>query len=170
MAEETGIEPRSIPYIFMITDEITSANINKSKYLFIIDDGSIGVDDDVDSVVVLAAFWILNPKINDEIPIKKKTIVRTFCVRPGMIVIGVPWLDTCCCCCCALTVLLVMHTNDRDNKITVHVNKNNNNMIKRLGNNLGMVMVMSINNNPPLPNHCHFCFLMARGMVGSQIY
>ncbi|MGB6670939.1 MAG: hypothetical protein WBE34_00750 [Candidatus Nitrosopolaris sp.] len=158
MAEETGIEPRSIPYIFMITDEITSANINKSKYLFIIDDGSIGVDDDVDSVVVLAAFWILNPKINDEIPIKKKTIVRTFCVRPGMIVIGVPWLDTCCCCCCALTVLLVMHTNDRDNKITVHVNKNNNNMIKRLGNNLGMVMVMSINNNPPLPNHCHFCF------------
>ena len=158
MAEETCIEPRSIPYIFMITDEITSANINKSKYLFIIDDGSIGVDDDVDSVVVLAAFWILNPKINDEIPIKKETIVRTFCVRPGMIVIGVPWLDTCCCCCCALTVLLVMHTNDRDNKITVHVNKNNNNMIKRLGNNLGMVMVMSINNNPPLPNHCHFCF------------
>lgn len=152
----------------MITDGITSANINKSKYLFIIDDGSIGVDDDVDSVVVLAAFWILNPKINDDVPIKKETIVRTFCVRPGMIVIGVPWLDTCCCCCCALTVLLVRHTNDRDNKITVYVNKNNNNMIKRLGNKLGMVM--SINNNPPLPNHCHFCFLMVGGMVGSQIY
>ncbi|MGB7957123.1 MAG: hypothetical protein WCF23_24375 [Candidatus Nitrosopolaris sp.] len=138
--------------------------------MFIIDDGSIGVDDDVDSVVVLAAFWILNPKINDDVPIKKETIVRTFCVRPGMIVIGVPWLDTCCCCCCALTVLLVRHTNDRDNKITVYVNKNNNNMIKRLGNKLGMVMVMSINNNPPLPNHCHFCFLMVGGMVGSQIY
>ena len=158
------LSTRSIPYIFMITDGITSANINKSKYLLIIDDGSIGVDDDVDSVVVLAAFWILNPKINDDVPIKKETIVRTFCVRPGMIVIGVPWLDICCCCCCcALTVLLVMHTNDRDNKITVHVNKNNNNMIKRLGNKLGMVMVMSINNNPPLPNHCHFCFFNGWG-------
>jgi hypothetical protein len=88
---------RSIPYIFMITDGITSANINNSKYLFIIDDGSIGVDDDVvDSVVVLAAFCILNPKINDDVPIKKETIVRTFCVRPGMIAIGVPWLVCCC--------------------------------------------------------------------------
>lgn len=78
-----------------------------------------------------------------------------------MIVIGVPWLVTCCCCCCALTVLLARHINDRDNKITVHVNKNDNNMIKRLGNNLGMVvMVTNINNNPPLPNYCHFCYLM----------
>lgn len=83
----------------MITDGIASANINNSKYLFIIDDGRVGV-------VALAAFWILNPKINDDVPIKKETIVRTFCVRPGMIVIGVPWLVTCCCCCCALTVLL----------------------------------------------------------------
>ena len=80
----------------MIMDGITSANINNSKYLFIIDDGSVGVVDDDDSVVVLVAFWILNPKINDDVPIKKETIVRTFCVRPGMIAIGVPWLVCCC--------------------------------------------------------------------------
>jgi hypothetical protein len=72
----------------MITDGITSANINNSKYLFIIDDNSVDEDDDVDSVGILATFCILNPKINDEVPIKKETIVRTFCVRPGMIVIG----------------------------------------------------------------------------------
>ena len=59
------------------------------------DDGSVGVGDDVDSVVALAAFWILNPKINDDVPIKKETIVRTFCVRPGIRVIGV--LVYCCC-------------------------------------------------------------------------
>jgi hypothetical protein len=76
----------------MITDGITSANINNSKYLFMIDVGSVGGcdDDDLDSVVVLAAFWILNPKINDDVPIKKETIVRTFCVRPGIIAIGEP--------------------------------------------------------------------------------
>src|SRR5437899_6615137 len=95
----------------MITDGITSANINKSKYLIIIDDGSAGVeDDDVDSVVVLAAFWILNPKINDDVPIRKETIVRTFCVRPGMIATGAPRLVCCCVCCCcrALRVLLLL--------------------------------------------------------------
>lgn len=75
----------------MITDGITSANINNSKYLFIIDDGIDGFDvDDVGSIVGLAAFWILNPKINEDVPIKKETIVRTFCVRPGMIAIGEP--------------------------------------------------------------------------------
>ena len=118
----------------MITDGITSANINNSKYLFIIDDGSDGVGDDDDSVVVLAAFWILNPKINDDVPIKKETIVRTFCVRPGMIAIGVPWFVSCCCCCCccALTALLSMHINGIDNMIIVHVNKSNDDMIKRL--------------------------------------
>jgi len=124
----------------MITDGITSANINNSKYLFIIDDGSVGDDD---SVVVLAAFWSLNPKINDDVPIKKETIVRTFCVRPGMIVIGKPRLVCCCgCCCCALTVLLSRH--DRDRSITAHVNVSNNNMIKRLGNNLVMIMVVFV--------------------------
>jgi hypothetical protein len=37
-------------------------------------------DDEVDPVVVvvLAALWILNPKINDEVPIKKETTVRIF--------------------------------------------------------------------------------------------
>ena len=123
----------------MITDGITSANINNSKYLFIIDDNTVGEDDDVDSVGILATFCILNPKINDEVPIKKETIVRTFCVRPGMIVIGKPRLV---CCCCALTVLLSM--DDRDRSITAHVNVSNNNMIKRLGNNLVMIMVVFV--------------------------
>ena len=141
----------------MITDGITNANISCSKYLSTFDADCV---DDVVGSVDLATLWILNPRINDDVPIKKETIVRTFCVRPGMIVIGVPWLVTCCCC-CALTVLLARHINDRDNNIAVHVNKNDNNMIKRLGNNLGMVvMVTNINNNPPLPNHCHFCYLM----------
>jgi hypothetical protein len=128
----------SIPYIFMVTDGITSANINNSKYLFIIDDNSVGEDDDVDSAGILATFCILNPKINDEVPIKKETIVRTFCVRPGMIVIGKPRLV----CCCALTVLLSM--DDRDRSITAHVNVSNNNMIKRLGNNLVIIMVVFV--------------------------
>jgi hypothetical protein len=68
----------------MITAGITRANINISKYLFIIDEGIVGFvavgddDDDVDSVVVLAAFWILNPNMNDDVPIRKETMVRTF--------------------------------------------------------------------------------------------
>ena len=141
----------------MITDGITSANINNSKYLFIIDDECVDVDDDdVDSFVALAAFCILNPKINDDVPIKKETTVRTFCVRPGMIATGAPRLVCCCvcCCCCALTVLLSMHINDRDNKIIVNVNKNKHNMIKRLDNNLVMI-IMTTNNNPTLPHHSH---------------
>ena len=136
----------------MITDGITSANINNSKYLFIIDDGSIGVDDDeVDSVVVLAAFCILNPKINDDVPIKKETIVRTFCVRPGMMATGAPRLVCCCvcCCCCALTVFMSIDINDTDNKIIVNANKNKHNMITRLGNTLVKIIVTS-NNNPTL--------------------
>ena len=52
----------------------------------------MGEDEDVD----LARFWILNPKINDDVPINKETIVRTFCVRPGIRVIGV--FVYCCCC------------------------------------------------------------------------
>ena len=52
--------------------------INNSNYLFVID---------VDSVVVLAAFCILNPKINDDLPIKKETIPRIFPDRLGMILL-----------------------------------------------------------------------------------
>ena len=96
----------------MNTDGITSANINNSKYLLIIDVGSVGVDDDdIDSDVVLAAFWIFNPKTNEDVPIKKETIVRTFCVRPGIRATGEPWIVSCaaccccCCCCCALALL-----------------------------------------------------------------
>jgi hypothetical protein len=115
-----------------------------------------------DNIVSLCTLhlWILNPKINDDVPIKKETIVRTFCVRPGIIAIGEPWFVSCCCCCCALTALLSMYINNRDMHIIVQANKNNNNMIKRLGNNLVMVMVTSNNNNPPLPYHCHLCYLM----------
>jgi len=46
--------------------------------LSIIDDGSnddVG-DDDCDVDAVLAALWILNPKINDDVPSKKETRVR----------------------------------------------------------------------------------------------
>ena len=76
--------------MIILTDGITNANINKSKYLSII------FDEDKDGDVDLARFWILNPKINDDVPINKETIVRTFCVRPGIRVIGV-FVYGCCC-------------------------------------------------------------------------
>jgi hypothetical protein len=69
--------------MIIIIEGITNANINKSKYLFTI------IDEDEDEGVDLARFWILKPKINDDVPINKETIVRTFCVRPGIRVIGV---------------------------------------------------------------------------------
>jgi hypothetical protein len=57
---------------------IINAKISNSKYLSIID--GCGDDDcDVD-VAVLAALWILNPKINDDVATKKETSVRRFCV------------------------------------------------------------------------------------------
>jgi hypothetical protein len=65
--------------MIIIIEGIANANINKSKYLFIIIDEDEDEGEDVD----LARFWILNPKINDDVPINKETIVRTFCVRPG---------------------------------------------------------------------------------------
>ena len=84
----------------MIRAGITNANINNSKYLFLIADGNIdGVndDDDVVSVVVLfTALWILNPKRNDDVPIKRETKVRMFCVIAGMILGGVSKLVSCC--------------------------------------------------------------------------
>jgi hypothetical protein len=79
-------------------DGTISANINKSKYLLIIDGGN--VDCFVDEATRVA-LWILNPKINDDVPINKETIVRTFCVRPGIRVIGV--FVYCCCCPSAIT-------------------------------------------------------------------
>ena len=76
----------------MIRAGITNANINNSKYLFLIDDCNIdGVDDeDVGSVVVVlfTALWILSPKRNDDVPIKRETKVRIFCVIAGMIATG----------------------------------------------------------------------------------
>jgi hypothetical protein len=114
----------------MIRAGITNANINSSKYLSIIDGGSdddVGDDDcDVD-LVVLAALWILNPKINDDVPIKNETSVRTFCVSAGTIIIGAPrlvWF-------CSVTALLSsMHRDEIDDSIMINVNKNNNNVIK----------------------------------------
>ena len=84
----------------MIRAGITNANINNSKYLFLIDDCNIdGVDDDdVGSVVVVlfTALWILNPKRNDDVPIKRETKVRIFCVIAGMILSGASKLVSCC--------------------------------------------------------------------------
>ena len=76
--------------MIIIIEGIANANINMLKYLFII------IDEDEDEDVDLARFWILNPKINDDVPINKETIVRTFRVRPGIRVIGV--FVYCCCC------------------------------------------------------------------------
>ena len=110
----------------MIRAGITNANINSSKYLSIIDGGSdddVGDDDcDVD-LVVLAALWIFNPKINDDVPIKKET----FCVSAGTIIIGAPRLVRFC----SVTALLSsMHRDEIDDSIMINVNKNENNVIK----------------------------------------
>jgi hypothetical protein len=109
----------------MIRAGIINANINNSKYLSII--VGCGDDDwDVD-LVVLAALCILNPKINDDVPIKKETSVRTFCVIAGTIIIGAPRLVSAC----SVTALLsLMHIDGADNSIMIKVNKNNNNVIK----------------------------------------
>jgi hypothetical protein len=53
--------------MIIIIEGITNANINKSKYLFTI------IDEDEDEGVDLARFWILKPKINDDVPINKET-------------------------------------------------------------------------------------------------
>jgi hypothetical protein len=71
----------------MTIDGITSANINKSKYLLIIDNGDV---DCVDDDVIRAALWIFNPKMKDDVPIKKETVVRIFPVRPGIKARGAP--------------------------------------------------------------------------------
>ena len=59
-------------------DGITSASINVSMYLFIIRDDDSVFDDEVIEDVDLVRFWILNPKINDDVPINSETIVRVF--------------------------------------------------------------------------------------------
>jgi hypothetical protein len=79
-----------------------NAKINISKY-FVIDDDS--------ELVAFVTFWILNPIMKEEVPIKKETTVRTFPVIA--IAIGVPNLVGCAVwlCCCALTVLSSMARN-----------------------------------------------------------
>ena len=59
-------------------DGITSASINVSMYLFIIRDDDSVFDNEVIEDVDLVRFWILNPKINDDVPINSETIVRVF--------------------------------------------------------------------------------------------
>jgi hypothetical protein len=58
----------------LLLKEITSANINNSKYMCII----VNDDEIVPVVIVFAALWILSPKINDDGPIRKETTVRIF--------------------------------------------------------------------------------------------
>ena len=102
----------SIPYVFSPIAGITSANINNSKYLCIADDGNVDEEEEDPVVVVLAALWILNPKINDDVPIKKETTARIFPVTAGMKTIGNPWVvcdcDCCspCCCCCPAALFI----------------------------------------------------------------
>jgi len=59
-------------------DGITSASINVSMYLFIISDVDSVFDDEGIEDVDLVRFWILSPKINDDVPINSETIVRVF--------------------------------------------------------------------------------------------
>jgi hypothetical protein len=135
----------------MITDGITNANINSSKYLFIIDDGdgdvNVDVDDDVDPAI-LATLWILNPKINDDVPIRKETTTRIFCVIAGMRTIGAPWLVCCARVCSAAVVFVWSSINVRGkNKIVMtQVTNNICNMIKRVGNDL--IMISSLEGIP----------------------
>ena len=64
--------------MIMNMDGINSASINVSMYLFIIRDDDSVFDDEVIEDVDLVRFWILNPKINDDVPINSETIVRVF--------------------------------------------------------------------------------------------
>ena len=59
-------------------DGITSASINVSMYLFIIRDDDSVFDDEVIEDVDLVRFWILSPKINDDVPNNSETKVRVF--------------------------------------------------------------------------------------------
>ena len=91
---------------------MTSVNIKESKYLYIIEDGiadAAGDDDDDSAVAVLNALWILSPKINDDVPIKKETIARIFPVIAGIRTIGEPR------CCCAAAVSIVDNSKNNDN-------------------------------------------------------
>lgn len=97
--------------MFIAIEGITSANINNSKYMCIIED-----DDEIVPVVnVFAALWILSPNINDDVPIRKETIVRIFWVIPGTITIGSPWVVCGDCCCCAAAGSIVKINEDKNN-------------------------------------------------------
>jgi hypothetical protein len=61
-----------IPNTLINTDGIANANINSSKYLFMSAEIGVVVAGD------LVRFWILSPKINDDVPINKETIVNVF--------------------------------------------------------------------------------------------
>lgn len=76
----------------------------------IVDNGN--VDEEEDSVIVLDALCILNPKIKEDVPIKKETTARIFPVKAGMKTSGSPWVVCgcgCCspCCCCWPATLFI---------------------------------------------------------------
>lgn len=112
-----------------------------------IDDGSTDEDDDDHDDVVLAILCIFKPKINDDVPIRKETIVRIFCVRAGMRTIGEPWLVCCVRTCSADVTLLLsfINVNGRNKTVIMKVTDNICDMIKRVGNNL--IMISSLGRN-----------------------
>ena len=92
------------------------------------------------TAIVLAALWILNPKIKDDVPIRKETAVRILPVSPGTIASGAPVLVCDCDCiyCCAFTIY--SSSNDSKERIisrNVNVSKEKNiKFIKWLANNI----------------------------------
>ena len=91
----------------------------------------------------LDALWILNPKIKDDVPIRKETAVRTLPVRPGIIANGAPILVCDCdCCCCAFTTYSSPNdSKERNVNKNVNVKNEKNNMfIKWLANNIVAIL------------------------------
>jgi hypothetical protein len=76
--------------------------------------------------VILDALWILNPKIKDDVPIRKETAVRILPVRPGTIASGAPVLVCGCsgCSCCPFVLWLWSSDSiERNVNRNVSVNK-----------------------------------------------
>ena len=77
------------------------------------------------AIIVLDALWILNPKINDDVPIRNDTAVRMLLVRPGTIVSGAPVLVFFHLL-CFYDVIIVYWQKSRDVNRTVSVSKEKN--------------------------------------------
>lgn len=79
--------------------------------------------------VILDALWILNPKIKDDVPIRKETAVRILPVRPGTIASGAPVVVCGCngCSCCPFVLWLwSSDSKERNVNRNVSVNKEKN--------------------------------------------